>query len=39
MHNEMKQKAIKLHFVFYKKSFEVNNVLETVMFEKKKFRF
>jgi len=37
MHNEMKQKAIKLHFIFKKKSFEVNNVLETVMFEEKNF--
>ena len=33
--NEIKQKAIKLNFIFCKKSFEVNKILETVMFKKK----
>jgi len=36
VHDKMKQKAIKVHFIFCKKSFEVNNILESVMFEKKK---
>jgi len=38
VHDEMKQKAIKVHFIVCKKSFEANSVLETVMF-KKKIRF
>ena len=36
VHNKMKQKAIKLHFIFSKKSFKVNNIFESVMLKKKK---
>jgi len=35
VHNKMKQKAIKLHFIFCKKSFKVNNIFESVMLKKK----
>jgi len=38
IHDKMKQKAMKLHFIFCKKSFKVNNILESVMFKKKKFQ-
>ena len=33
----MKQKAIKLHFIFCKKSFKVNNILQSVMLKKKNY--
>ena len=39
VYNEMKQKAIKLNFIFCKKSFEVKKFLGTVMFKKKKLGF
>jgi len=39
VYNEIKQKAIKLNFIFCKKSFEIKIFLETVMFKKKKLGF
>jgi len=35
VHDKIKQKTIKLHFIVCKKSFKVNNILETVIFKKK----
>jgi len=39
VHDEMKQEAMKLNFIFCKKSLKVNNDLKTVIFKKKKLRF